>query len=140
MKFRKSRGRSERSPTAERHADDGVDPRRAFSRRANRCGVNWKSEQVAQIACRALEAAMAEFCDDPLLGGVAVERVEVGRGGSLRAFLRCGDEVIYRQLTVLSGRLDGLRGYLRAEIARDLNRRRAAELHFVVLPPMGGEA
>ncbi|MFN0137963.1 MAG: hypothetical protein ACKVS9_17815 [Phycisphaerae bacterium] len=141
MKSRHSRGRRDFAAAAELHADDGVDPRTAFSRKPRgRNGSNWKDAQVAGIARRALEAALASHCDDPLVGELQIEAIEVGGGGHLRVLVRAAGDAAHQPRERIAERLKELSGFLRAEVARDLNRRRAAELSFVVVPPIGGDA
>lgn len=129
-------------PADELFEDDGVDSRTAFSRITRRdSGDDRKARQAARVARRAIEFALANECGDARLAELRVAAVEPARGATvLRVVVtramdesRESDESIVEQLRAVSG-------FLRARVARELQRRKAPELTFVVVRAMGRDA
>lgn len=122
---------------AELFDDDGVDPRTAFARRAERDDdrLDRKSLQAARVAQRAIEAALIE-CADPSLDELEVVSVEPQRGAArLEVVVRVPiREATVTDLSQIHERLVRLRGFLRARIASDLRRRKVPELAITVVP------
>lgn len=125
---------------AELHADDGVDPRTAFTRMTSDGQTNArKSLQLCKAAARALRAALACDCGDALLNELEVVAVETdGRAMHLRVTVQLAAATTDMDRGVAAQRLAALTGFLRSAVAAAINRRRAPELRFVVLPTSGG--
>lgn len=153
MSHSKSRRRGERAPRSDRmqqflehlraepDAEDGVDPRilarhhrRAESTDAAR---DRKLLQLCEQVRRALSLALGEL-SDPLLADLDVVAVTPAPDASrLRVSLRSSDSDLAGAAAEITRRLDRAHGRLRSEAARAVRRRRAPDLHFVVL--RGGE-
>ena len=137
---RRCKNRRANWPAAELHDDDGVDPRTACTRltpvsdRQNR-----KRLQLCREVGRALQVALACDCHDPLLNDLDVVSVESQRGAAqLVVTLRHVGPPPGPAVDEIVERLNAIRGFLRAAVAATVNRRRAADLRFVVLRDAGG--
>ena len=77
-----------------------------------------------------------ELRDEALRDLVVVDVIPVGNCRRLRVLVRSAGEMDWK---VVLERLEAARGYLRAQIADAIHRKRTPELIFEVLPPAGGE-
>jgi ribosome-binding factor A len=90
-----------------------------------------RARQLCRQVREHLELALGEL-DDPELDGIALLAVEQEPGGrTLRAdvLVPAG-----RDLARVHARLDGVRGWLRSEIAAAIHRKRTPELGFSLIP------
>lgn len=115
-------------------AEDGVDPRR-LSRVSEGERKRYKSRQLCKAAKQTLSLVMGGALSDPILQGLEVDEVTSSEDGqSLVIAIRC-DEV---GCTVRGGsileRLYAVQGFLRAEIARSVKRKRVPALRFKAVP------
>lgn len=94
--------------------------------------------QLGRQAERILALALAEL-DDPLLQELELVGVHVGPGGALTVELLAPAGTDRDTLELVRERIAAQRGWLRAELARSIQRRRVPELTFLVdaLPATG---
>lgn len=72
---------------------------------------------------------------DPALGMLRLERVEPGcLGNNLKVHVVCDDPEIFAERSTILARLQGLEGWLRAEIAAAVTRKRVPRLQFELHP------
>ncbi len=127
---------------AEVHADDGIDPREAFSRRDPHQYRNKKSHrkdlQLAKQVFRAIDAGLRGELTDPVLQELEVVSVRPAPDAThflviLRSAARGGGLPVS---TVLE-RLDRVHRFLRHQVAAAITRKRAPELSFHVIEAEG---
>ena len=132
MKHRKNRRRDFASLCGELHADDGVDPREAFSRESRKAAPreDRKARQLCKQVQRALSIALAGETGDPLLGEIEIVRVEPAPDDTR---LRVVVATHANSPASMQDALDALSraaGYLRACVAQWITRKRTPELAF----------
>jgi ribosome-binding factor A len=133
MRSKENRSRELRALCAEPHPDDGVDPRRAFTREAERqaSGTDRKTRQLCKQAERALRAALGGEVADEGLRLLDVVGVEPAPDASrLRVIVRAPHDD--GSTAEWSARLQRAAGFLRSRVAHDITRKRAPELTFSV--------
>lgn len=139
LKSKKNWDRRGDDLAANLHDDDGIDPRRDRGRGFDRSeGFDRKVLQLCKEAARALEMTLACDCRDPILNDVEIVGVTPGGSANQLSVSVCyaGEDGSVDAEEVLA-RLSGVAGFLRAEVARAVNRRRVPELRFIVLPKGG---
>jgi ribosome-binding factor A len=96
--------------------------------------------QLGRQAERIIALALAEL-DDPLLEELALVGVHVGSGGALTVELLAPAGTDRDTLGLVRERIAPQRHWLRAELARSIQRRRVPELSFLIdaLPAQGSE-
>lgn len=140
MKPKKKVNRRDDGLAAERHDDDGLDPRFDPSPYpGRRGGRDRKPLQLCKQAARALQTALSGECADPVLNQLDVVNVLPMRGGNLlEVCVRQADDPPPAEDSEVLARLQTVTGFLRAAVAEAIVRRRAPELRFTVLPWRGG--
>ena len=129
---RSTRRRRSRPPrTGELRAEDGALPEAAF---AAALTMDSKSLQLCAQARRALELAVGAECRDEVLADlVVIEVMPDPTTRRLRVWLRGPTEMNEEDRKHLMGRLAAAKGFLRAQIAGSIHRKRTPELVFEVL-------
>lgn len=98
---------------------------------AQRGRADRRARQLCRQVREQLELALGEL-DDPELDGIALLAVEQEPGGrTLRADVLVPPG---RDLARVQVRLDGVRGWLRSEVAAAIHRKRTPELGFWLIP------
>ena len=140
LKPKKKLNRPDDGLVAERHDDDGLDPRFDPSPYPGRQdGRDRKQLQLCKQAARALQTALSGECADPVLNQLEVVSVLPMRGGNLlEACVRQADDPPPAEDAEVLARLQTVTGFLRAAVAEAIVRRRAPELRFTVMPSTGG--
>jgi len=114
----------------EPHADDGVDPR--YFRRERQEVDGKKLLRMCSQVARTVAVSLTGECDDPLLNDLqVVEVIPAPDASRLCIKVRSSDES--HESSLVEDRLEKRRGYLRSEVARVLNRKRAPELEFLLV-------
>jgi ribosome-binding factor A len=141
MRLNQNRSEKLRALCGELHADDGVDPRTAFTREwtQRESAADRKTRQLCKQAQRALAAALGGECGDARLRLAEVVAVEPSPDSSrLRVTVIVppagGTSVEWRQ------RFEAATGFLRASLARAITRKRVPELTFGVQLEAEGKA
>jgi ribosome-binding factor A len=118
-------------------ADDGIDPSLFFEPR-NDARAERKIQQLCKEVERTLSYALGG-CNDEALRQLVITGVEPAPDASRLLVTLCLTSAIFNlDVDELMERLKRTRGFLRAEIAAALQRKRTPELAFRLVPP--GEA
>ena len=125
-----------RALCAECHADDGVDPRRAFTResKGRKHAADRKTRQLCKQAQRALAAALGSESGDERLQLAEIVGVEPSPDSSRLRVIVCVPATGGSSGEWLE-RLQRARGFLRACLAGAITRKRVPELTFSVQRP-----
>lgn len=91
-----------------------------------------KEERLRHNAQVALEEALAAE-GDPVFDGLVIREILPGRGNAMVVLVSGAEDESHQRDAQLA--LDDSRGWLRAEVASTLQRRRVPDLSFVVLGP-----
>jgi ribosome-binding factor A len=91
-----------------------------------------KQERLRHNAMRALEEALAAE-GDPVFDGLVIREVVPGRGNAFIAIVAGAEDAAHQKEAQEA--FDTGAGWLRAEVAATLQRRRVPDLTFVVLAP-----
>jgi len=126
---RRHRSRSAGAPPAARlYEDDGMAPSSKSVRVSHRV-VDRRTRQLCGQVLRALASLLMGECHDDVLRDVVVDGVTPAPDASrLRVILRAADPATVTQ------HLDRVRAFLRREVANAVQRKRAPELVYLVLP------
>jgi ribosome-binding factor A len=129
-----------RSLCAEVHADDGSDPRLFFRKDGSRARPRHKARQLCQQVLEVLDGLLAGQSSDPFLQDLAVVDVEPAPDASrllVTVTPRAPD--IPPDPALFLASLGRASGWLRAEVAVAITRKRAPLLAFRVVEIRSGE-
>ncbi len=120
------------------HDDDGVDPREFFKSHRSHKKINRKTRQLCAQVADTLSLVLAGEFRDQLLHNLQVVSVEPAPDASQLAVV-LGADASGTDIDVcqILDRLDGVAGWLRAEVAAAITRKRAPKLVFQVIAIIG---
>jgi ribosome-binding factor A len=123
-----------RSLCAEVHADDGADPRVYFRKEGSRAKPRHKARQLCRQVLEVLDSLLADHHVDPLLRDLAVVAVEPAPDAvRLLVTVTPRPSEIPPDPAEILASLDRASGWLRAEVAASITRKRAPLLTYRVV-------
>ncbi len=137
MKLRQRSDKGLVSLCDEVRPEDGIDPRRYFGSRSGskNDSPDRKALQLCKQAAIAIDLALRGMDDHPLLGDLAVQRVDPGKDRShLQVVVGVPPGTTAWQADAILAALNRQRGRLRAEVAATISRKRVPELSFRLAP------
>ncbi len=134
MPFRQPSRKRLRSLCAEVHADDGSDPRVFFRKDTSASGGRHKARQLCRQVAEVLDSLLSGDTGDDLLRDLSVVDVEAAPdAGRLLVTLTARPSDVPISPAEALARLDRASGWLRAEVASAITRKRAPLLTYRVV-------
>ncbi|MBL1216243.1 MAG: ribosome-binding factor A [Planctomycetes bacterium] len=126
-----------RSLCAQIHDDDGPQNRHRKEHR-DRTGIDRKSMQLCAQVRRSLNG-LIPVPSDPAFDNSRLESVEPAPDSARLKVILSVEAPAPAQVVMIRARLAALQGYLRAQVAADINRKQAPVLIFELVPRHEGE-
>jgi ribosome-binding factor A len=101
--------------------------------------IDRKTQQLCKQVSRVLSCVLSGEIADEVLQGLAVDSVIPAPNASRLQVTLFPTGTLEVPLIEVYARLEKVHGHLRSAVAEDINRKRAPELSFVVVPAMFGE-